>query len=569
MKVDPFTLEIMLNKFFSITDEMGITLIRTSYSPNIKERADASCALFDAKGRMISQAEHIPGHLGALPVFMKLLLEKYPPESFEDGDVLITNDPYLGGSHLPDITIVTPVFYKGNLVAFCVNKGHHADVGGAAPSSMAGDTTEIYQEGIRIPLEFLYKRGELNKALLNMILSNVRTPEERLGDLRAQIAANNVGKRRFIEMIEKYGLENVQLYAEEIMNYTERRMRAAISKIPSGTYEEEDTIDEGVRLKVKITIKDDEIFVDFSGSSPQMRGCRNSPLAVTMASVYFVIKCLTDPEVPPNDGTFRPIHVYAPEGSILNPKPPAAVAGGNVEIAQPLCDVLFGALAKAAPDRVYAYCQGTMNNVSIGGIDPRIKKAYTYYETLAGGMGGRPNKDGIDAIHTNRTNTKNTPIEAFEIAYPLLVLRYEIVPDTGGAGKYRGGCGLIREIQVMDHVATVSILSNRRETNPKGLFGGKPGAKGVNKIIRTDGSVEILPCRGRWTLNPGDIISVQTPGGGGYGPPNERDINLIQKDIIEGKVTLESAIRDYNYKPSQKILNILKMQKKYGVIGGD
>jgi N-methylhydantoinase B len=539
VKVDPITLEVVRNALEGIAQEMSAVLVRTSYSPNIKERRDCSCALFDSRGRMIAQGQDMPVHLGAMPFSVKAALER--SASFASGDTIILNDPFCGGAHLPDITFVTPIFYSDKLVGFSANRAHHADIGGKAPGSVAGDATEIYQEGLRVPPIKLWKEGKLDEALLELILANVRTPKERLGDLRAQKAANETGRRRFLELIEKYG-EKLFAIIEELLNYSERRMREALKTLTAGIYTYEDFLDDdGIRdepIKIKATVRvaEGEIEVDFAGSSSQVEGPVNAVYAVTASATYYTIRCLTDPEIPPNEGCYRPIKIKAPEGSVVHATPPAAVVGGNLETSQRIVDVLIGALAQAAPHKAIAACHGTMNNLALGGIDPRTGEPYTLYETIGGGFGGRAGKDGIDGVHCHMSNTSNTPIEALETAYPLRVERYELRPDTGGLGRYRGGLGIRRDIRVVGHRAKLSLLGDRRITQPYGVFGGQPGARGENVLI-VEGRE--IPLKGKCvlTLEPGSIVSVRTPGGGGYGEPKERAKQLIEQDRLTGKMS--------------------------------
>lgn len=553
-QLDPVTREVLRNALVAVAEEMNANLIRSSYSPNIKERRDCSSALFDRKGRMVAQAESIPVHLGAMPFSVKAALEHF--REFQPGDTVVLNDPFSGGVHLPDITFVTPIFYRGELVAFAANRAHHADVGGKSPGSVAGDATEIYQEGLRIPPVKLWRGGELDRDLLALILANVRTPEERRGDLRAQKAANETGQRRLLELIERYGPELLATAIEEVLDYSERRMRAELEALPDGTYEYEDFLDddgisaERIRLKVAVRVQGDELVVDFSGSAPQVEGPVNAVYAVTASAVYYTVRALTDPDIPPNEGCYRPIKIIAPEGTVVNARPPAAVVGGNLETSQRIVDVLIGALAKAAPEKAIAACQGTMNNLSLGGLDPRSGKPYTLYETIGGGFGARPNKDGIDGVHSHMTNTLNTPVEALEIAYPLRVERYELRPDSCGAGRWRGGLGIRRDIRVLGHRAQVSLLGERRLTRPYGLMGGEPGGAGADLII-TDGDGKERPVKGKGsiTLEPGWIISIRTPGGGGYGRPAERPKELILKDYREGRISAEYALEHYGLDP--------------------
>ncbi len=523
---DPIRLEVFKHLFSSVAEEMGVVLRRTGYSPNIKERRDFSCALFDAEARMIAQAAHIPVHLGAMPLSVQACLEAL---DFYPGDVAILNDPYHGGTHLPDITTVTPIFIKNGddrrLIGFAANRAHHSDVGGMSPGSMPL-SHEVYQEGIIIPPLKLVSRGQINQGVWDLLLANVRTPEERVGDLRAQMAANQKGGERVHELVSRYGLEEVKSYMGLLLDYAERLTRSLIASLPDGVYRFSDRMDddgispEPAEIGVAITIQGDEVVVDFEGTSPQRRGGINAVYAITLSAVYYVFRALIGLDIPSNSGCLAPIRVVAPEGSLVNARPPAAVAAGNVETSQRITDVLLGALAQACPECVPAASQGTMNNLSIGGWDPERNQPYAYYETIGGGMGARPTKDGASAIHTHMTNTMNTPIEALEYAYPLRVRRYEIHRSSGGDGLYQGGDGIRRDIEAL-HDAQVTILSERRKFRPYGLAGGESGQTGRNLLIK-GGKVQELPGKANLEVEAGDVLSVQTPGGGGYGPPEER-----------------------------------------------
>jgi len=517
--IDAITLEVLKNAVIGAAEEMNAALIRTAYSPNIKERRDCSCALFDAQGQMVAQAENIPVHLGAMLFSVKAALEHF--EGFSPGDVIVLNHPFAGGAHLPDITFVTPIFIDDELIGFAANRAHHADVGGMRPGSIAGDATEIYQEGLRIPPVKLWRGGQLDRDLWSMILSNVRTSQEREGDLRAQYAANKIGRQRLIAITQRYGTRQMRDFFDEILNYAEQRMRAAISKMKPGRYEAEDFLDDDgiddqpVAVRVTVTVEPERITVDFSGSVPQVRGPLNAVFAVTASATYYTLRCLTDPEIPPNAGCYRPIEIRAPEGTIVNAKPPAAVVGGNLETSQRVVDVLLKALAPAAPEKAIAACQGTMNSLTIGGVNPRTGEPFTFYETLAGGFGARPNKDGIDAIHSHMTNTLNTPVEVLETLYPVRIERYEIREGSGGSGKFRGGNGLIREIRALAPLS-FSLLADRRKISPYGLAGGRPGACGEDLLSRDEVTTR-LKTKGSIQLKPDDLVRISTPGGGGFG----------------------------------------------------
>jgi N-methylhydantoinase B len=508
-------LEILKNAFTFVPEEMGTVLRRTAYSPNIKERMDASCAIFDAQGRMIAQAEHIPVHLGSMPLAVSYT-EKYFKDELEEGDQIVVNDPYHGGSHLNDITLVKPIFLDNELVGYTVNKAHHADVGGKVPGSMPGKSQSLEEEGVILKPMKLMEHGVESKDVFNLIEKNTRNPRERFGDLRAQIAANNTGKRRFLFYLDKYGIKDYNEFVQAIMDYSERRVRRAIEAIPNGIYQAEDHMDDDgisqdpVKIAVTVEVKEEEIDIDFKGTHEQVKGNINSPFAVALSSVYYVMRCVTDPYAPPNHGCYRPLKVNIPEGSLLNPRPPAAVSAGNVETSQRIVDVLFLALANALPKRIPAQSQGTMNNLLIG------DKNFTYYETIAGGEGALSFRNGQNGMHTHMTNTANTPIEALETAYPIRVESYELISGTGGRGKFNGGLGVRRAVRFLGEEGTLSITSDRRKIPPKGIFGGKNAKLGRNYLVREEKTME-LPSKVTIAIKKGDLVVVETPGGGGYG----------------------------------------------------
>ena len=528
--VDPISLEVFKNLFISVCEEMGVALQRTAYSPNIKERRDFSCGLFEPQGQMVAQAAHVPVHLGAMPASVKAAIDSFS-NSFRPGDVVILNDPYLGGTHLPDITMVAPVFVdedgKRRLAGFVSNRGHHADVGGMTPGSLPL-STELYQEGTIIPPLKLARNGRLNQEVVQLICRNSRTPDERKGDLAAQFASIRVGEQRLREIVERYSIETSLEHMEALLDYSERLTRAAISRIPDGTYSYMDYMDddgltsEPVPIAVAITVDGDGMTVDFAGTSPQRPGCINAPLAVTVSAVLYTMHCIAGAEVPPSQGCLRPVKILAPEASLINPQPQRGVAGGNVETSQRICDVLLAAMAQAMPELIPASGQGTMNNLLIGGHDPIREKPFVYYETIAGGMGARPTKDGVSGIHTHMTNTMNTPVEAMEFVYPLRLRRYAIRRGSGGAGKYSGGDGLVRDVEFLSP-SRVTVLSERRKFAPYGLHGGHPGEMGENVLLR--GGYEEVKLSGKEVLDvePGDVLSIRTPGGGGWGAPPDDD----------------------------------------------
>jgi len=537
--MDAIALEVMRHALGSVAEEMNANLIRSAYSPNIKERRDCSSALFDGIGAMVAQAESIPVHLGAMPYSVAAAIAAFG--ELAPGDIVVLNDPYAGGAHLPDVTFAAPVFCEGDLVAFVANRAHHADVGGKEPGSLAGDAREIFQEGIRIPPIRLWRRGDLDRDLLELILSNVRTPDERSGDLRAQYSACAIGISRVSELLAKHGRLRLEEAMRALLDYSERRMRSAIEALPDGSAHFEDVLDgDGVTenpvpIRVEVRIRGGEIMVDFAGSSPQVEGPINAVEAVTASAAFYAIRAITDPEIPANAGCYRPIHVIAPEGSVVNCRPPAPVVGGNLETSQRMVDVVLGALGVLMPDRAMAACQGSMNNLAIGGTDPRTGLTYSLYETIAGGYGARSDRDGVDGIHSHMTNTLNTPIEALEIAYPLRVERYELRPGTGGRGRYRGGLGIRRDIRCIGHQPRASFLTDRRRSRPYGVAGGEAGSVGENALVR-EGAEIALPAKGTVTMHAGDIVSVRTPGGGGYGDPEKREPQLRAKDAREGRL---------------------------------
>ena len=557
MTVDPITLEVVRNGCAAVAEEMNATLVRTAYSPNVTERRDCSCALFDAAGAMINQAETLPVHLGAMPFSVAAALDRFPPEELAPGDGVLLNDPFAGGAHLPDLTLVTPVFDDaGDLLGICANRAHHADVGGATAGSVGASSSEIYQEGLRIPPVKLVVDDELDEDLLAVLLANVRTPDERRGDLRAQHAANATGRRRLRELADRIGHDTARTAFDAVMDYSERRMRAAIEELPDGTYRFTDRIDDDGRgnedlpIAVAVEIDHDRVLVDFDGTAPQTNGPLNAVFAVTASATYYALRCLTDPDIPPNAGCYRPIDIETPSASIVDATPPAAVVGGNLEVSQRITDAILGAIGEAMPHRSIAACQGTMNNLTFGGTDPRTERPYAFYETEAGGFGGRVHGDGMDGVHVHMTNTMNTPIEILETAYPLRVERYGFRPDSGGPGRHRGGLGIRRDITIRDHHATVSLLCERRRTPPYGIAGGEPGAVGEDRIIR-DGESDVVAPKTSRVLPPGTTVSVRTPGGGGYGDPTARDPDAIARDLELDKVTIEHARMAYGYEDDE------------------
>ncbi|MGB8012817.1 MAG: hydantoinase B/oxoprolinase family protein [Terriglobales bacterium] len=544
---DPVELEVFKNLYHSIAEEMGAALRRTSFSPNIKERRDYSCAVFDSAEQVIAMGDHMPVHLGSMPMSVAAAVEQC---ELEPGDVVMLNDPFRGGTHLPDITLVMPVYFSKTKTKsggrgrpphttpdfYVASRAHHADVGGTYPGSM-GPCREIYQEGLRIPPVKIMRGGKIVADVLALLLNNVRTPEEREGDLGAQIAACQTGAQRLREICARYGIARAKRAAADLLVYSEEMMRAFLRTIPPGRYQAEDFLDNDgvedkpVRIAVTIEVKKSPsrpkrkpqapVTIDFSGSDPQVQGAINAVEAITYSACFYVFRCLLREDVPATSGLMRPIRVVAPEGTVVNAGPPAAVAGGNVETSQRIVDVLLRALAQAIPDRIPAAASGTMNNLTIGGIDSRMNdlrpgEPFAYYETVAGGMGARPTKNGVSGVHTHMTNSLNTPAEALEYAYPVRLRQYSFRPNSGGAGLHAGGDGIVREIEVLTD-AQVTLLADRRSRGPYGLAGGAAGAAGRTLIIHRDGSEEELPGKTSVRLRSGERIRIETPGGGGWG----------------------------------------------------
>jgi len=523
---DPIDLAVFKSATRSVAEEMGAALRRTAFSPNIKERRDYSCAIFDGTAQLIAMGDHMPVHLGSMPMSVRAAVDAL---TLGPGDIAILNDPFAGGTHLPDITMVQPVFMpKAEKPLFYVSaRAHHADVGGRYPGSM-GLCREITEEGIRIPPVKLVENGTTNHDLLRTILNRVRTPEEREGDLAAQTGACRVGESRLQELVARHGADKTQQLCAELLDYSERLMRAELANMPAGSYAADDFLDDDgfgsdpIRIAVNMLIDPASASarVDFFGSSPQVASSMNAVFAITYSATYYVFRCLLPEDAPANAGLMRPISVHTPDHSVVNSSFPAAVAAGNVETSQRIVDVLLRALAQAIPDRVPAASSGTMNNLTIGGVDPRTGKPFAYYETIAGGTGGRPNADGISGVHTHMTNSLNTPVEALEYAYPFRVRRYSYRPGSGGEGKFRGGDGLVREIELLAD-AQVTLLSDRRKLRPYGLAGGEGGSPGRALRYHPGENARAtqteIPAKSSLQAKQGDVIRIETPGGGGWG----------------------------------------------------
>ncbi|MCE4613422.1 MAG: hydantoinase B/oxoprolinase family protein [Desulfurococcales archaeon] len=545
--LDAATVEVIRNTAISISEEMGVALRNASFSPNIRDRLDYSCAILDPGGNLVAQAEHIPVHLGSMSVGVKSLAEYLESEgtSMEPGDVVLTNDPYIAGTHLNDVLAVKPVYYQGRLVAFVANKAHHVDIGGAVPGSI-GAARELREEGLVIEPVKIVERGRVRWDLVKLFEANVRTPRYLRGDLMAQIASLNVGEARLREAAGRHGVDTMLGAWPRLIDHAERYARARIRELPEssrGFFEARDYVESSsgslLELRLRLAIRHDSVEADYTGSSRQVEEPLNAVYGVTVAATVFALKSVIDPEMPMNQGFFRAVSIRAPEGTIVNPVKPAPVGGGNVETSQRIADVVLRALAQALPERVPAASCGTMSNVMVGG------RGWAFYETIACGSGARPGSDGVDGVHTNMTNTLNTPIEVIEKEYPILFKSYELRPDSGGPGEYRGGLGVVRSFTALEDGVMVTIYAERALTRPWGLKGGRPGQGFTAKIIRSSGAVEKLHSKQTATLNRGDTIVIETPGGGGYGEPCKRRRELVLRDLAEGKITREAALQEY------------------------
>jgi len=555
-ELDPATFEVVKNALYAAAEEMKVVLAKTAYSPLLKVAGDYSCGLFDVRGEMVAQGPDLPIHLGSMPLAVKAVIRAFP--HVESGDIFIHNDPYFGGSHLPDVNVVTPAFHEGALLGFACVRAHWPDIGSATPGSY-GATTEIYGEGLRLPPVRLYAAGVLNKDVEQIIFTNVRTPEERRGDLRAQIAANLRGTTRLGELARKYGARRLSAIMQEVMDYSERMMRAALRALPDGTAHFEDFCDgdgileEGEKedavfhIRMQVTKRGDRLTVDFAGTDRQVPGPMNAPLAVTASGIYTAIKMIADPRdlVPPNSGCWRPVELRAERGTVVNAELPAPVVYANHEISHRVADMLFGAMAQLAPTRVMACSQGTSAILTLGGVDHRSGDRYVSYETIKGGFGARPAKDGITGVAAGISNTMNTPIEILEMSFPVRVERYEIVPDSGGAGRYRGGCGVERVWRILGNPSQVSVCLERTKSAPFGLAGGGAGGTGRIAVIGPDGNERELCSKGAFTAPAGAQICLRAPGAGGYGEASDRNRDRLRDDVVNGYVSLESAVADY------------------------
>jgi N-methylhydantoinase B len=566
-KSDPATFEIVKNSLYKIAEEMRVVLAKTAYSPLLKSAGDYSCGVFDARGEMVAQGPDLPIHLGSMPDAVRAVVAVFAA-NVHDGDVFIHNDPYFGGSHLPDVNVIRPAFHDGELLGYTCLRAHWPDIGSATPGSY-GAVTQIFGEGLRIPPLRLISRGVLNVDLAKLIFANVRTPDERKGDLGAQLAATLRASERLNALAQRYGSVAVLGYMAQVMDYSERLMRAALIDLPDGEGSFEDFCDgDGIaddasgtdaRFRIKLSVQKtaDRLIVDFAGTDPQVKGPMNAPLSVTASGVYCGLKTAVDPNnlIPPNSGCWRTIEIRAPKGSVVNAEFPAPVVYANHEMSHRVSDMVMGALVNFLPEQVMACSQGTSAILTLGGVDPRNGRHYVSYETIKGGFGARPNKDGINCIASGISNTMNTPVEVLEMAFPVRVERYEVNPDSGGAGRYRGGCGARRVLQMLEGADATGALCMERTTSPPfGLRGGNAGAAAVVTLTTPDGITRSLPSKGAFAAPAGSMIDMLTPGSGGFGPAVERDPKAIGRDLLDGYVSASAATGDYGITEPDNLL---------------
>jgi N-methylhydantoinase B len=557
-KSDPATFEIIKNSLYKIAEEMRVVLAKTAYSPLLKSAGDYSCGVFDARGEMVAQGPDLPIHLGSMPDAVRAVVGAFATD-VHDGDVFIHNDPYFGGSHLPDVNVVRPAFHDSRLLGYACLRAHWPDVGSATPGSY-GAVTQIFGEGLRMPPLRLISRGALNVDLERLIFANVRTPDERKGDLGAQLAATLRATERLKLLAKRYGSEKLIGTMAEVMDYSERLMRATLLDLPDGEGAFEDYCDgDGIaddeqgrdaRFRIRMSVKKtaDRLIVDFAGTDPQVKGPMNAPLSVTASGVFCGLKTAIDPNnlIPPNSGCWRSIEIRADKGSVVNAEFPAPVVYANHEISHRMADMVMGALAQFIPQQVMACSQGTSAILTLGGVDPRSGRHYVSYETVKGGFGARPNKDGINVIASGISNTMNTPVEVMETTFPVRIERYEVNPDSGGAGRYRGGCGSVREWRMLEGAdATCALCMERMTSPPFGLLDGKSGTAAAVTLTTPDGATRELPSKGAFAAPAGSLIRMITPGSGGFGPVADRDPAAIGRDLLDGYVSAASAARDY------------------------
>ena len=574
-KSDPATFEIVKNSLYKIAEEMRVVLAKTAYSPLLKSAGDYSCGVFDARGEMVAQGPDLPIHLGSMPDAVRAVVARFASD-VHAGDVFVHNDPYFGGSHLPDVNVIRPAFHDGELLGYTCLRAHWPDIGSATPGSY-GAVTQIFGEGLRIPPSRLISRGVLNVDLETLIFANVRTPDERKGDLGAQLAATLRATERLNALAQRYGSVEVISYMAQVMDYSERLMRAALMDLPDGEGSFEDFCDgDGIaddaagtdaRFRIKLSVQKtaDRLIVDFAGTDPQVKGPMNAPLSVTASGVYCGLKTAVDPNnlIPPNSGCWRTIEIRAPSGSVVNAEFPAPVVYANHEMSHRVADMIMGALVNFLPEQVMACSQGTSAILTLGGVDPRNGRHYVSYETIKGGFGARPNKDGINCIASGISNTMNTPVEVLEMAFPVRVERYEVNPDSGGAGRHRGGCGARRVWQMLEGADATGALCMERMTSPPfGLRGGSAGAAAVVILTTPDGITRSLPSKGAFAAPAGSIIDMLTPGSGGFGPASERDKTVIGRDLLDGYVSASAATRDYGVTEPDDLLKAAAVEDK-------
>lgn len=554
---DPATFEVVKNSLYAIAEEMKVVLAKTAYSPILKVAGDYSCGVFDVHGSMVAQGPDLPIHLGSMPDAVRAVVTAWG-EEIASGDIFIHNDPYFGGSHLPDVNVISPAFVESRLLGFCCVRAHWPDIGSATPGSY-GAVTEIYGEGLRLPPVRLYRGGEVNRDVENLIFNNVRTPDERRGDMRAQVAANRRAVERLETLAAKYGFDELQGIMAEVMDYSETMMRRLIEAMPDGEGSFEDFCDgdgiiepganqdETFTVRLKVTKRDGTLTVDFAGTDECVAGPMNAPLSVTASGVYTALKTALDPKglVPPNSGAWRAVEVIAPEGSVVNAQFPAPVVYANHEVSHRICDMVFGAMAEFVPDQVMACSQGTSAVLTLGGVDFRNGARYVSYETIKGGFGARPTKDGINTIASGISNTMNTPIEVLEMSVPVRVERYELIPDSGGAGTYRGGLGAVRTWRVLGNDAVATVCCERTKSPPFGIVGGKAGTRARITVEEPGGTPREVNSKGSFTAISDSRVTFEVPGSGGYGPVSSRDRYRLAEDLVDGYVSQEGARRDY------------------------
>ena len=549
--LDASRLEILSNALNAITEEIQLTLLRSAYSQLVKEAQDASCGIFTAEGRTVSQPVAVPGHLGSMRFLLQDVLKEFPAAAMQPGDLFMNNDPYHGGSHLPDIGVFRPIFYENRLIAFGGCLIHYTDVGGMVPGSNPMTATELYQEGLVIPPVKLSDAGRENKTLIDLIRANVRVPDIFMGDLRAQEGALLKGEQRLRDLLDRYGYDGVSKAMEMLLDYTEKKAREAIRAIPNGVYEFSDYMDHDgvdlskpVKIAVRLEVFDDRLHFDFTGTDRQVRGPLNAPLSKTWTTIFYCVRCMLPDDIPFNDGLTRVVAVHVPEGTLLNPRHPGPVNARSVTVAR-IADTVLGALALAVPERVGAQCCGQPTGVSFGGVDPRTGRSFVFYESYCGGMGGSQTVDGADAVSTGTANQMNIPVESIEMDYPIRMVRSELVPDSGGSGKFRGGLGILREYEMLAESATVNVRGDRALFAPRGLYGGGNGSFATLFLEREGGRMEKIPSKYGSHIKCGQHLKIMTPGGGGFGDPGQRDRAALRRDFLDGKVSAEKIKQDY------------------------